>query len=194
VFTAVALPAFIHRFPVTHYSQLRKYSDVQKLTRVVRNITKHSYISVVKTLMTNNRQTCPSVFSDLRGTHKRRDLSVMYLIVFILLSHLQLIRPLYELFLEIIKAFVGRFRKCHQLTGKRQRKFCVQVAGVEESILVISTDPSVTIQNCAGQVVHEGCYQIFIYSTLNSSCGQLKGKHCYWRNASPSLELNCEYG
>jgi hypothetical protein len=53
--------------------------------------------------MSNNRQTCPSVLSELRGT-QRREFSVMYLIDFILLSHLQLIRPLYELLLEIIKA------------------------------------------------------------------------------------------
>jgi hypothetical protein len=44
------------------------------------------------------------VLRDLRGTHKSRELYVMYLIDFILLSYLQLIRPLYELFLEIIKA------------------------------------------------------------------------------------------
>jgi hypothetical protein len=65
---------------------------------------KHSYIPVVKTFATNGRKSCPSVLSDLRGTHKSRELSVMNLIDFILLSHLQLIRPLYELFLEIIKA------------------------------------------------------------------------------------------
>jgi hypothetical protein len=65
---------------------------------------KHSYNPVVKAVVSNNRQTCPSVLRDLRGTHKSRELSVMYLIDFILLSHLQLIRSLYELFLEIIKA------------------------------------------------------------------------------------------
>ena len=53
--------------------------------------------------MTNNRQTCPFVLRDLRGTHNSRELSVMYLIDFILLSHLQLIKPLYELFLVIMK-------------------------------------------------------------------------------------------
>ena len=53
--------------------------------------------------MSNNRQTCPSVLGELRGT-ERRELSVIYQIDFILLSHLQLIRLLYELFLEIMKA------------------------------------------------------------------------------------------
>jgi len=53
--------------------------------------------------MSNNRQTCPSVLGDLRGT-QRRELSVIYLIEFILLSHLQLISPLYELFLDSTKA------------------------------------------------------------------------------------------
>ena len=65
---------------------------------------KHSYIPVVKALVTNNRQICPPVLRDLRGTHKSREFSVMYLIGFNLLSHLELISPLYELFLEIIKA------------------------------------------------------------------------------------------
>jgi hypothetical protein len=41
---------------------------------------------------------------DLQGTNKSFELSAIYLIDFILFSHLQLIRPLYELFLEIIKA------------------------------------------------------------------------------------------
>jgi hypothetical protein len=54
--------------------------------------------------MTNKRQTCSSVLSDLRGTHESRELSVTYLLYLILLSHLQFIRPLYELFLEIINA------------------------------------------------------------------------------------------
>ena len=47
----------------------------------MRNATKHSYIRVVKTLMTNYRLTCASVLSDLRGTHKGRDLSVMYRVI-----------------------------------------------------------------------------------------------------------------
>jgi hypothetical protein len=66
-------------------------------------IAKLYYIRVVKALMSNNRQTRPSVLGDLRGT-QRRELCVIYLIDFNLLSHLQLIRPLYELFLESIKA------------------------------------------------------------------------------------------
>jgi len=63
---------------------------------------KHSYIPIVTTFVTNNIQT--SVLRDLRGTHKSREFSVMYVIDFNVLSHLQLLRPLYELFLEIIKA------------------------------------------------------------------------------------------
>ena len=79
--------------------QLGIYNDVHKEI----TITKLYFISVVKALMSNNRQTCRSVLGDLRGT-QRHEISVIYLIDFILLSHLQLIRPLYELFLEIIKA------------------------------------------------------------------------------------------
>jgi hypothetical protein len=41
-------------------------------------------IPVVKALMTNNRKTCPPVLRDWRETHTSRDLSVMYLIDFIL--------------------------------------------------------------------------------------------------------------
>jgi len=52
--------------------------------------------------------------------------------------------------------------------------FSVQDVGAEISILVISTDPSETIQMRGGQVVLEGCYQLFINSSLNSFCGQLK--------------------
>jgi len=74
---------------------------------------KHSCIRVVKTFVTNNRQT--SVLRDLRGTHKSREFSVMYLIGFNLLSHLQLIRPLYELFLEIKKP-IDPCRKCQEVT------------------------------------------------------------------------------
>ena len=57
--------------------------------------------------MKNNKQTNRTVLSDLRGTHRSRELSVMYLTYIILLSHLQLMSPLYELFLEIIKAHVS---------------------------------------------------------------------------------------
>jgi len=104
MFTAVALPSFIYRFPITQNSQLQIYNVMQQQIILMRNITKHSHISVVKALMTNNTQLRPSALRDLRGTHKSRELSVMYLIDFILLSHLQLIIPLYELFLEIIIA------------------------------------------------------------------------------------------
>jgi len=99
IFTAGALSSFIHGFPITQNLHLLIYNDVHKGI----TIRKLYYIPVVKALVSNNRQTCPSVFGDLRGT-QRRELSVIYLIDFILLSHLQLIRPLYGLFLEIIKA------------------------------------------------------------------------------------------
>jgi len=52
--------------------------------------------------MSNYIQTCPYVLADLLGTQSR-EFSVIYVIEFIL-SHLELITPLYELFLEIIKA------------------------------------------------------------------------------------------
>ena len=87
-------------------------------------------------------------------------------------------------------SLVGRFRKWHQLTGQWQRQFCVQEVVTEKSIFVISTGPFVTIRICGGQVVQEGCYQLFINSSLNSSCGQLKRTHVYWSNASFSLETN----
>jgi hypothetical protein len=64
------------------------------------------------------------------------------------------------------------------MTGQRQ-KICVQDVGAKISIFVISTDPSETIRMRGGQVVLEGCYQLFINSTLNSFCGQLKEKHFY---------------
>ena len=104
MFTAVALPSFIYRFPITQNSQLQIYNVMQQQIILMRNITKHSHISVVKALMTNNTQLRPSALRDLRGTHKSREFSVMYVIDFNVLSHLQLLRPLYELFLEIIKA------------------------------------------------------------------------------------------
>jgi hypothetical protein len=104
MFNVVLLHSIIHKFPIIQNSQLRIYSDIQQQRTIMRNVTKYSYIRLVKTFMTNNRQTCPPVLSDWRGTHKSRELTVIYLIDFILLSHLQLIRPLYELFLEIIKA------------------------------------------------------------------------------------------
>jgi len=52
--------------------------------------------------------------------------------------------------------------------------FCFQETGAEISILVINTDPSDTVRIRCRQVVLEGFYQLFINSTLNSSCGQLK--------------------
>jgi hypothetical protein len=45
------------------------------------NATKHSYKPVVKSLMTNNRQTCASVLSDWRGPHIGRNFSVMYRVI-----------------------------------------------------------------------------------------------------------------
>jgi len=56
---AVALTSFNHRFPITQNSQLRISSDIQQQTTIVRNVTKHSYILLVKFLVTNNGQTCP---------------------------------------------------------------------------------------------------------------------------------------
>ena len=41
-----------------------------------------------------------------------------------------------------------------------------------------------------GQVVLEGCYQLFINSSLNSSCGQLKVKHIYVKKWIISLTLH----
>jgi hypothetical protein len=41
---------------------------------------------------------------------------------------------------------------------------------------VISTDPSAAIHIRGGLVVFEGCYQLFINSTLKFSCGQLEEK------------------
>jgi len=70
---------------------------------------------------------------------------------------------------------VGSVRKWHQLTGQRTKIYF----GAEKSILVISTDPSETSNTRGGQVVLEGFYQLFINSSLNSSCGQLKEKHFY---------------
>jgi len=61
---------------------------------------------------------------------------------------------------------------------------CVPEFRAEISIVVISTDPSETINMRSGQVVLEGCYQLFINSSLNSFCGQLKDKQFYLKNAS----------
>jgi hypothetical protein len=65
-------------------------------------------------------------------------------------------------------------RKCNHLTRERRRNFCLQDVGVEISILVIITDSSETVSSRDGQVVSEGCYQLFINSIINSSSGQLK--------------------
>ena len=99
IFTAGALHFFILGTPIIKNFQLGIYNNFHKEI----TITKLCYIPVLKALMSNSRQTCPSVLGDLRGTH-RPEMCVIYLIDFILLSHLQFIRPLYELFLEIIKA------------------------------------------------------------------------------------------
>jgi len=74
---------------------------------------------------------------------------------------------------------VGSVRKWHQMTGQQQGKFCDHDVWAEISILVLSTDPSETINMRGGKVVLEGFYQLFINSSLNSSCGQLKEKHFY---------------
>ena len=79
------------------------YNYVHKEITILRNITKLSYIPIVKSLMSNKIQTCPCVLDELRVTQSR-EITVIYIIEYILLSHLQLIRLLYELFLEIIKA------------------------------------------------------------------------------------------
>jgi hypothetical protein len=54
---------------------------------------------------------------------------------------------------------------------------------------VISTDPSETNQMRGGQVVLEGCYQLFVNSTLNSSCGPLK-KKLYMKKCIIFLAVN----
>ena len=94
IFTTVALPSLIHRLLITQNYQLRIYNVFQHQATILRNVTKLSYIPVVKSLVTNNRQTCPSVLMDLQGTHNCCELSVIYLIYCILFSHLQLISPL----------------------------------------------------------------------------------------------------
>ena len=98
IFNAGALPSSILGFPITQNFQLRIYKDVHKEI----SVTKLYYIPAVKALMSYNRQTCPSVLGDLRGTQSRK-LYVIRLTDFNLLSHLQLIKPLCELFLERIK-------------------------------------------------------------------------------------------
>jgi hypothetical protein len=60
----------------------------------------------------------------------------------------------------------------------------------EISILVINTNPSETNQMRGGQVVREGSYQLFINSTLNSSCGSLKEKVFYVKKCIISLAVN----
>ena len=54
---AVALHSFIHKFPITQRFQLRIYRDIQEQIKIVRNVTKHSYMPVVKSLVPNNGQT-----------------------------------------------------------------------------------------------------------------------------------------
>jgi len=66
IFTAGALPSFIHGFAITQNLQLRIYNDFhEEIT-----ITKLYYIPVVKALKCINRQTCPSVLGDLRRTQR----------------------------------------------------------------------------------------------------------------------------
>ena len=76
---------------------------MHKVITILRINTKRSYIPVIKAVMSNNTQTWPCVLGELWGTESR-ELCVIYVIEFILLSHLQLISPMYELFLEITKA------------------------------------------------------------------------------------------
>jgi len=77
MFIAVALPYFTHRLPITQNSQLRIYNDIQRQITIMRNATKHKYIPVIITLMTNKRQACPSVLSELRGIHKSREFFII---------------------------------------------------------------------------------------------------------------------
>ena len=102
--TTVALPSRNHRFPVTQFFQLQIYSAVQLHLWHLRNGTKLSYLPSVKGLVSSNRQTCSPILDILLGTHNSLEMSVMYLIDFIILYHLQLMNTLYELFLKIIKA------------------------------------------------------------------------------------------
>jgi hypothetical protein len=55
---------------------------------------------------------------------------------------------------------------------------------------VINTDPSETLQMPGGQLFLEGFYQLFINSSLNSSCGQLKEKHICEKKCIISLTLH----
>ena len=104
-FTADIINYFIHRFLITQSFQLRNY-DIQQQMINLENL--QTLVNpLFKIRMTNNKQTNPPVLCDLRGTHKSRELSLMHLTYIILLSHLQLMSPLYELFLEIIKAHVS---------------------------------------------------------------------------------------
>jgi len=57
IFTAVALPSFIHGFPIIQNFQLRIYNDVHKEITILRINTKRSYIPVIKAVMSNNIQT-----------------------------------------------------------------------------------------------------------------------------------------
>jgi hypothetical protein len=84
---------------------------------------------------------------------------------------------------------VGNFRKWHQLTSQRPRKLCVQDIIADISIFVIITDLSETLRMPSGQVFLEGCYQLLIDSSLDSSCGQLKDKYIYGKKCIISLTL-----
>ena len=155
----------------------------------MRNATKHSYIRVVKFLETINRQTCGSVLIE----------DLTNVVIFLLYIWLQFILspPVNYPFVWAVFRdhksplnVVGSVRKWHQLTRQRQRKTCDQEVGTKISILVINTGPSETVWMRGWQVVDKWSYQLFINSTLKSSCGQLKEKHFCWRNAPFSLAVN----
>jgi len=155
----------------------------------MRNARKHSYIRVVKFLKTINRQTCASVLSE--------DLTNDVIFLLCIWLHFILSPPvIYPFVWAVFRDYkshlipVGSVRKWHHLTRQRQRKTCDQEFGTKISILVINTGPSETVWMRGWQVVDKWSYQLFINSTLRSSCGQLKKKHFCWRNAPFSLAVN----
>jgi len=85
---------------------------------------------------------------------------------------------------------VGSFRKRQQLTREQQRIICFQDVRAKISILVINTGPSETNHMRCRHVILEGCYQLFINSTLNSSCGSLKEKQIYVKKCIIFLAVN----
>jgi uncharacterized alpha/beta hydrolase family protein len=59
--------------------QLRIWNDIQQQVTFLRNVTKLSHSPAVQALVTNNRQTYPSVLMDLQGIHKSSELFAIYL-------------------------------------------------------------------------------------------------------------------